>query len=138
MEFRVLFGVENDSKLPLDLLGLDAGVYGNAAPGLPAGPRFVALGILPEDVCCLVANARPFGRLTLQPGELVQLAVVGRSGPCATSDQPTGANALETVTLVYEQLTIHHSQAVVLPDPVEIPVRSGCVRAPRGSSAPSP
>jgi len=119
VEFRILFGVVNDSRLPLDIVGL-APDQANLQDTTDT-PRLLALGYLPDDDCCLPERARPLSRMSLQPGDLVQLVVLGRAGRCATTREPsTGAMLYESINLVYEQLTILHTEAVRLTDAVSI------------------
>lgn len=123
-EFRIMLAVRNASSLPLDLDGLAP-----APPLLPDPSRYArlaGLGYLPADDCCLPSNARPFTRMTLQPDESVQLVVLGNAGACAQSTVDAGAVVVESVPLVYEQLTIQHRAEVVLPESVEVLTRGGC------------
>ena len=120
-EFRIVRTVTNTSRLPLDLLGLQPFDPLPSGGNRVSGPRLIGLGYLPPDDCCLPENARPFARLTLQPGQSIDLVVLGRAGTCATSEPGNGgAIVFDFVPLVYDQLTILHVQDVPLPDPVEI------------------
>lgn len=118
VEFRILVGVVNQSHLPLSLLGVAPDTRG--LPDPERLPRILGLGYLPNEHCCLPSDARPFSRMTLDPGESVQLVVLGRAGRCASSTVEAGATLIESIPLVYEQLTLLHTADVVLPEPVAI------------------
>jgi hypothetical protein len=117
-EFRVLVGVINRSGLPLDLVGIAR----NAAdiPDQDRLVRIVGLGYLPDDECCLPSRALAFTRLHLDPGELVHLVILGRAGRCATPTVEAGAMQIDSLPLVYEQLTVLHTAALQLDEPVSI------------------
>jgi hypothetical protein len=117
-EFRILVGVTNNSRLPLDLVGIAPGGY--QIPDADRLPRIVGVGYLPEDDCCLPSRARAFTRLHLDPGQSVQLVVLGRAGRCATETVDVGATQIDSLPLVYEQLTLLHAAAVQLDEPVSI------------------
>jgi hypothetical protein len=117
-EFRVLVGITNDSRLPLDLVGVVPGAV--EMPDQDRIPRIVGLGYLPDDDCCLPSRARAFTRLHLDPGESIQLVVLGRAGRCATTTVEVGASLIDSLPLVYEQLTLLHTAAVPLEEPVSI------------------
>jgi hypothetical protein len=118
VEFRILVGVVNQSQLPLNLLGVAPDARGLPSP--ERLPRIVGLGYLPYEDCCLPSHARPFSRMALGPGESVQLVVLGRAGRCASSTVEAGAMLIESIPLVYEQLTLLHTAEVVLPEHVAI------------------
>jgi hypothetical protein len=87
----------------------------------PLGPRFLALALYPTsggDPDQLV----PFAPVSLQPGGMVDLVVLGMAGSCAAApDLDSGGwSTLEGVDLVYEQLTIVHTEQVTLKDPVNV------------------
>ncbi len=118
IEFRIVVGLANASRLPLDLIGVvprDLGI-----PDPERLSRIVGLGYLPQEDCCLPSQARPFDRLHLEPGDSVQLVVLGRAGRCATSSVEAGAMVIDTLPLVYEQLTLLHTAAVALSEPIEV------------------
>jgi hypothetical protein len=117
-EFRILVGVTNTSRLPLDLVGVAPGQY--QIPDADRLPRIVGVGYLPDDDCCLPSRARAFTRLHLDPGQSVQLVVLGRAGRCATETVDVGATQIDSLPLVYEQLTLLHTAAVHLEEPVSI------------------
>jgi hypothetical protein len=117
-EFRILVGVTNLSRLPLDLVGVAPGGY--QVPDADRLPRIVGVGYLPDDDCCLPSHARAFTRLHLDPGQSVQLVVLGRAGRCAAAAVNVGASQIDSVPLVYEQLTLLHTAAVHLEEPVSI------------------
>ena len=118
VEFRILVGVVNQSHLPLNLLGVAPDARG--LPDPERLPRILGLGYLPDAHCCLPSDARPFSRMTLDPGESVQLVVLGRAGRCASSTVEAGAALIESIPLVYEQVTLLHTAEVVLPEPIAI------------------
>ena len=117
-EFRILVGVTNLSRLPLDIVGVAPGGY--QIPDADRLPRIVGVGYLPEDDCCLPSRARAFTRLHLDPGQSVQVVVLGRAGRCATATVNVGATQIDSLPLVYEQLTLLHTSAVQLGEPVSI------------------
>ena len=118
VEFRILVGVTNLSRLPLDLVGVTPGGY--QVPDAERLPRIVGVGYLPDDDCCLPSSARAFTRLHLDPGQSVQLVVLGRAGRCAAAAVDVGASQIDSVPLVYEQLTLPHMATVQLEEPVSI------------------
>jgi len=117
-EFRILVGVTNLSRLPLDLVGVAPGAA--QIPDAERLPRIVGVGYLPDDDCCLPTRAQPFARLHLDPGESIQIVILGRAGRCASATVESGASQIESVPLVYEQLTLIHTAAVRLEEPVSI------------------
>jgi hypothetical protein len=117
-EFRVVVGVTNRSRLPLDLVGVVPRAV--QIPDQDRLPRIVGLGYLPDDDCCLPSRALAFTRLHLDPGELVHLVVLGRAGRCATPTVEAGAMRIDSLPLVYEQLTMLHTDALQLDEPVSI------------------
>lgn len=117
-EFRILVGVTNLSRLPLDLVGVAPGKY--QGPDADRLPRIVGVGYLPDDDCCLPSHARAFTRLHLDPGQSVQLVVLGRAGRCAAATVDVGATQIDSLPLVYEQLTLLHTATVQLQEPVSI------------------
>jgi hypothetical protein len=118
IEFRIIVGLTNRSQLPLDLIGV--------APVVPPAPdadrlaRIVGFGYLPNEDCCLASHARPFERLRLEPGGFVQVVVLGRAGRCATSAVESGAMVIDSLPIVYEQLTLRHTAELPLSEPVDI------------------
>jgi hypothetical protein len=118
VEFRVLVGVTNSSRLPLDLVGIAPAR--TEIPDLDRLARIVGLGYLPDDDCCLPSRARPFERLHLDPGELIHLVILGRAGRCATATVETGASQIDSLPLVYEQLTLLHTASLQLDEPISI------------------
>jgi hypothetical protein len=117
-EFRFLVGVTNLSRLALDVVGVAPGEY--QVPDADRLPRIVGVGYLPDDDCCLPIRARAFTRLHLDPGQSVQLVVLGRAGRCATATVNVGATQIDSLPLVYEQLTLLHTAAVQLEEPASI------------------
>ena len=117
-EFRILVGVTNLSRLPLDVVGVAPGE--SQVPDADRLPRIVGIGYLPWDDCCLPSRARAFTRLHLDPGQSVQLVVLARAGRCASAAVDVGASQINTLPLVYEQLTLPHTAAVQLEEPVSI------------------
>lgn len=120
--FEVIFTVTNRSSVPLELRGLvpttHSGVYDP-----PIVPRFVGLGVFPTlDI--VVDQVVPFRPITLAPGERANLYVLGMAGTCARAKEAPGVSggftSLEGVDLVYEQLTIVHTQHVVLGERVNV------------------
>ena len=118
VEFWILVGVTNVSRLPLDLVGVAPGEY--QIPDADRLPRIVGLGYLPDDDCCLPSRARAFTRLHVDPGQSVQLVVLARAGRCASATVTVGASQIVSLPLVYEQLTLLHTAAVQLEEPVSI------------------
>jgi hypothetical protein len=118
VEFRLLVGITNFSRLPLDLVGIAPGAA--QVPDADRLPRIVGVGYLPDDDCCLPSGARAFTRLHLDPGQSVQLVVLARAGRCATTTVESGASQIDSLPLVYEQLTLLHTAAVQLEEPVSI------------------
>ena len=102
-EFRIVVAIANTSRLPLDLVGLAPDE--TSVPSPDRLPRILGLGYLPDDDCCLGSAARPFTRMRLDPGEAVQLVVLGRAGRCATSAVESGATLINSLPLLYDQLS---------------------------------
>jgi len=117
-EFRLLVGITNLSRLPLDLVGVAPGAA--QIPDADRLPRIVGVGYLPDDDCCLPSRAQPFARLHLDPGESIHLVILGRAGRCATATVEVGASQIDSLPLVYEQLTLLHTAAVRLDEPVSV------------------
>jgi hypothetical protein len=118
VEFRILIGLTNASRLPLDLIGVAPTPL--FIPDIERLPRIVGLGYLPQEDCCLASHGRPFDRLRLDPGASIQLVVLARAGRCATSTVEVGANVIDSLPIVYEQLTLQHTAAVPLAEPVDV------------------
>lgn len=121
--FHVVVTVTNGSRLPLVIRGLARDTR-DPVRIPPIFPRFVALGLLPPTDMRLEAT-QPFHPVTVAAGESVDLNILGMAGACALSVPPAGRIAggfttLESVSLVYEQLTIVHTQSVPLSYKVSI------------------
>lgn len=117
-EFRIVVAIANTSRLPLDLIGVVPRVVD--LEFRERLPRVVALGYLPADDCCLPSRARSFSRLRLEPGESVQLVVLGRAGRCATSTVEVGATLIDSLSFLYDQLTLLHTAEIQLTEPISI------------------
>lgn len=117
-EFRILVGVTNLSRLPLDVVGVAPGGY--QIEDADRLPRIVGVGYLPYDDCCLPSRGRAFSRLHLDPGQSVQLVVLARAGRCASATVDIGAAQIDSLPLVYEQLTLLHTAEVQFQEPVSI------------------
>ncbi len=129
--FTLLLTLTNTSALPLDLLGLPDSVAVDAVSPYP--PRFVGVGILDPKLFDS-SSARPLKRVTVAPGEQIDLAFLGRAGPCATATGSSDSGySLDRVKLAYEQLSLVHVQEVVLPEAVVVPAVFPC---PPDSPAP--
>jgi hypothetical protein len=129
--FHLVLTVTNGSRLPLDLLGLIEPESLRAGPDgvSPVLPRFVGIARLPDwDV--VLTSAQSFERVTIPAGAQVTVAVLGMAGVCAlpaAGPDGQGGIDLEHVGLVYEQLTIVHTQDFTLPEPVKITTSmNGC------------
>jgi hypothetical protein len=126
--FTLLLTVTNTSRLPLEITGIPADGAEGAEPPSPHLPRFVGLGLLPDDVVDSSAVG-PFHPVSLPPAGSVNLAFLGLAGDCAVlSPGPDGQAGYQiaTVRLVYEQLTIRHVADIVLPQPVIITIPGQC------------
>lgn len=125
--FTVFVTVTNTSRLPLEIEGL-------TETRVPAGnvipPRFVGLATLADWSSDVTTAPRiPFRPTTLAPGAEITLAVLGMAGQCAVLPRDPaidGYTWIDHVGLVYEQLTIWHSTAFALPEPVNIYVTDRC------------
>jgi hypothetical protein len=125
--FTLLVTVTNTSRVPLEITGVPADLA-DAEARSPHLPRFVGLGLLPDDTLNSSAVER-FHPVSLAPGGRVNLALLGLAGDCALpSPGPDGQAGyrIETVGLVYEQLTIRHVANVALPEPVIITIPGHC------------
>jgi hypothetical protein len=124
--FHVFITVTNRSRLPLVLDGFVPSPGHSDLPQL--GPRFVALGMYPTTPDQGVDDAPPFRPMRLEPGGMVDLVLLGTAGECALPVPPIrpngetggGFTSISSVDLVYEQLTMVHTQAVALRDPVNV------------------
>ena len=127
--FTVVITVTNESRLPLDLLGLpEPAILQVGADQLAILPRFVGMAWLPGPDKRPSA-AEPFHVVTIAPGESADLAILGMAGSCAiptVGPDGQGGYTFESVDLVYEQLTIVHTQAFTFPEPVEITTSGHC------------
>lgn len=128
--FTVVVTVSNVSRLPVDLLGLAAPAFASVGTDIELAhlPRFTAIANLPPNSYDGEA-AEPFQRVTIEPGGSVNVAILGLAGTCALpAPGPEGQSGyeLETVDLIYEQLTITHTQAFRLPEPVVITTTMPC------------
>jgi hypothetical protein len=126
VSFHVLLTVTNTSRLPLELRGF---VAVPVPPGIPQlGPRFVGLGMFPDQQMAALEDARPFQPTRIEPGGMLDLVLLGMAGECALPLPPTrpngeaggGFSSITTVDLVYDQLSFVHTEAVVLRDPVNV------------------
>jgi hypothetical protein len=128
--YTVVLTVTNASRLPLEFLGLAESettrVPSDQSP--PILPRFLGLARLPgEDM--VPSEAIRFQPVTVAPGEWVNVVLLGRPGSCAIPTVgPEGQMGyrIETVNLVYEQLSIVHTDPFVLPEPIVITTSGGC------------
>jgi hypothetical protein len=145
--FHVFLTVTNASRLPLVLEGF---VPSPVRPDLPQlGPRFVALGFYPTVPPALPEAALPFRPTRLEPGGMVDLVLLGMAGECALPVSPIrpngetggGSSSITSVRLVYDQLTMIHTQDVELRDPVNIWWPDQCpadLASPSPGTSPSP
>jgi hypothetical protein len=64
----------------------------------------------------------------VEPGGLINVAVLGMTGSCAIASAPesSGRYGLETLTLVYDQLSIVHTAEIRLARSVWIAARAPC------------
>ena len=116
--FTLYLTVTNTSRLPLEVLGLaeDSGTDDRL-------PRLVGLGVLSDTSIELSTTARlPFRSVALEPGESIDLAILGMAGSCAIHPSAVGGGytGIDRVRIVYEQLTIRHWAAVRLLEGVKI------------------
>jgi hypothetical protein len=121
--FHVVFTVTNDSPWPLELRGL-VSTHDLQVDAPPLVPRFVALGAFPTPNL-IVDDVVPFRPTTLAPGDRTFLFVLGLAGSCALAApfegrEASGSTSVSTVDLVYEQLTIVHTQQLELDEPVNV------------------
>lgn len=135
--FEIVLTLTNDSDLPVRVQGLHDP---NDFDGW-VGPRYVGLGTWRSpDRCCLPEDAVAFEPTTMPAHGLLDLVVVGQTGPCATSGSNEGPSyVLDTVPLVYEQLSIVYSVSLPLRGEVRIPTGNVDCLAPNdplGSGAP--
>ncbi len=128
--FTLVLTVSNDSRLPLTLVGVpEAGNVTIGSGSEPATlPQFVAIANLPQDAF-LAEAAERFVPVTIAPGASVNVAILGMAGRCAIpTPDPRGdaSYSIQHVTLVYEQLTIAHTQPFALPEPIKISTSTAC------------
>ena len=126
--FTLVLTVTNVSRLPLTVLGLQRPEVPEGASGPILTARFVGLGIQPPGTPDGAQTTR-FHPVTIGPGEELDLAVLGMAGACAVpSPGPDGSGgyALDTVPLVYEQLTIQHAEDFPIPLSVGIATSDPC------------
>ncbi|HET7704007.1 MAG TPA: hypothetical protein VFK35_11450 [Candidatus Limnocylindrales bacterium] len=127
--FTLVVAVGNTSRLPVELIGLassDVGLATNSE--LDHLPRFVAMANLPQTALD-GRYATRFERTTIEPGDFANVALLGLAGTCsipAPAPEGQGGYLIESVNLVYEQLTITHTQAFQLPVPVVITTTIPC------------
>jgi hypothetical protein len=139
--FNVFLTVTNTSRLPLVLEGFVPSPVPADLPQL--GPRFVALGMYPTSPGQAAEDAPPCRPMRLEPGGMVDLVLLGTAGECALPVPPIrpngetggGFTSISSVDLVYEQLTMVHTQAVALSDPVNVWWPDQC---PSDLASPSP
>lgn len=119
--FTIMFTVTNVSRLPLTLEGL---LPTQVPPGHepPIAPRLVALGRFHEPYG--TEDIDPFVPMLLAPGASVDLGVLGYAGSCAlaspSSREGAGYTSIDSFLVVYNQLTVRHTQAITLSDPINI------------------
>jgi hypothetical protein len=121
--FHLILTVTNASRLPLELRGLaPSDLRERRDP--PIVPGFVALGSFPtRDI--IMEKVRPFAPVTVPPNGTVDLVLLGMAGSCALSVPPAGRigggfTSLESIDLVYEQLTIVHTERLPLAERVNV------------------
>ncbi len=126
--FTVMFTVTNVSRLPLTLEGL---LPTQVPPGHdpPIGPRLVALGRYHEPYG--TEDIDPFVPMLLSPGASVDLGVLGYAGSCAlaspSSREGAGYTSIDSFLVVYNQLTVRHTQTIALSDPINIWEPDNCL-----------
>lgn len=119
--FTIMFTVTNVSRLPLTLEGL---LPTQVPPGHdpPIAPRLVALGRFHEPYG--TEDIDPFVPMLLPPGASVDLGVLGYAGSCAlaspSSVEGAGFTSIDSFLVVYNQLTVRHTQTIALSDPIHI------------------
>lgn len=129
--FHLVVTITNGSQLPLELQGLvEPAVLRFGTDETSATlPRFVAIAALP-GVDMDLSLAQPFRPVTIPPGAQLNVDVLGMAGTCAipaAGPDGEGGIVMEHVGLVYEQLTIVHTQDFLLPEPVHITTpANGC------------
>jgi hypothetical protein len=119
--FHVVFTVHNDSPWPLELRGL-VPTQDPDVEEPPLFPRFVALGRFPTGNL-VIDEVVPFQWTTLAPGDRIELMVLGMAGRCALAAPPDGGggiSSIATVDVVYEQLTVVHTQRLELDEPINV------------------
>ncbi len=134
--FRSILVLQNGSRLPLTLRGMVAPAN-VSDPDPPLAPRLVGFGAIPENEY-IFDHVRPFAPVTVEPGGLVNVVLLGMSGACSVSHTgpDAGSQGLSTVRLVYDQLSMLHTQDVRLTRTMTFPARFPC--PPVGSSSPAP
>ncbi|MBA2721269.1 MAG: hypothetical protein H0U52_18810 [Chloroflexi bacterium] len=129
--FTVLVSLRNTSRLPLTILGIADGgtIEVGSGPGAMATlPRFAGVGFFPGMELNL-ATILPFHPRALDPGAEVHLALRGLAGTCAVATRPPSNDAsyeIREVPLVYEQLTITHTQTIRFVESIHVPSRMPC------------
>jgi hypothetical protein len=134
--FRSILVLRNASTFPLTLRGMAASPsFDGYDP--PINPRFVAFGRIP-DTEYTFDHVRPFEPVVLEPNALLNVVVLGMTGACTVgADHPSdGSHVLPTITLVYDQLSIIHTEDVRLTRTMNFRSRSPC--PPDGSSPAAP
>jgi hypothetical protein len=131
--FTMVLTVTNTSRLPLEIRGLVKDHAFAFDTGRVLIPRFVGLGVReqpdPRFTQLQTTQLEPFQAFVLQAGEQRDLVFLGMAGACAIpSVGPEGqaGYSLETVQIVYEQLTIEHVAVIELPEPVVITTTGSC------------
>lgn len=115
----ILFDVRNPGPLPLTLLGA---IRDSSGPG-PSLPRWTAVWLARnQNVIGFINNAVAFQPVTVQPGDEIEVFLVGKAGPCAAGSGPTpGANpggldiSAADVELAYSVLGIPTVETFPLP-----------------------
>ena len=126
--FTMVLTVTNTSRLPLEVRGLVKDHAFAFDTGRILVPRFVGLGLRGEPVTH-PPRLEPFEPFVLHAGEQRDVVFLGMAGACAIpSVGPEGqaGYTLETVQIVYEQLTIEHAATVELTEPVVITTPGSC------------
>ena len=130
--FQLGLTITNTSWLPLQVLGLAPDGAFVHADGRVLVPRLVGIGLMPPDVF-EPPRSEPFQTFSLQPGGQRDVTILGLAGACAiAAPGPEGqaGYALQTVEIVYEQLTIEHVARIELPAPIVITTPGSCSWGP--------
>lgn len=131
--FMVLVAVRNGGSLPVLVLGVVA-----ERPSLDGGwlPRWTAVGMDPDQTGGVspIEQARPFEPLELQPGEHVNLFLVGRAGRCALGPSGTASGGVlsvsYTIPVAISVLGLTEVSEVDPPFVVAEPQNADCASSP--------